>query len=398
VAVLFSNITQRLMAEQDLRRLNDELAQANRRKTEFLATLAHELRNPLAPMRNAVHFLKLKGPATPDVQWASDIIDRQVQAMSHLIDDLMDISRINQGRIELRLELLQLDAVIADAVETIQPQIDGAGHKLSVLQPPGKLWLKADRTRLAQALMNLLSNAAKYTDPGGQIELHVVKDDGMAAISIRDTGIGIPPHRLESVFEMFSQEEAALSRSRGGLGIGLALTRKLAQMHGGTVTASSEGPGRGSQFTLRLPLEQDAHAEAEPAATPAMDVRPAGGLRILVADDNKDAAETLTMLLELMGHQVRHANDGDEAVRMAAEFDPQLVLLDIGMPKLNGYEVCRQLRSHAGGTARTIIAVTGWGQPHDLEKSHDAGFDHHLVKPVDTQRLLQLIAQRAEQH
>ena len=227
------------------------LRETNRRKDEFLATLAHELRNPLAPVRNAVHFLKLRGPGTTDVQWASEIVDRQVTLMARLIDDLMDVSRISQGRLELRREIVPLEEILADAVETIQPQIDGAGHKLTVLQPPVKLSVNADRARMAQAFMNLLSNAAKYTDPGGQLEVRVVSEGATALLSFRDSGIGIAPHRLEGVFEMFSQEEPALSRSRGGLGIGLSLTRKLVELHGGTVVASSEGPGKGSLFLVR---------------------------------------------------------------------------------------------------------------------------------------------------
>ena len=408
--MLLAEVSERRRAEERLKDLNESLDQrvterthalqqsearlreANQRKDEFLATLAHELRNPLAPVRNAIHFLKLRGPATPDVQWASDIIDRQVHAMSRLIDDLMDVSRINRGRIELRPSLVPLDAVVADAVETIQPQIDGSGHKLTVLQPPAKLMVEADRARLGQAFMNILSNAAKYTDPGGQIELRVVAEGGTALVSVRDSGIGIPPHRLEDVFEMFSQEEPAIARSRGGLGIGLSLTRKLVQMHGGSVTATSEGVGKGSHFMVRLPL---AATQPEAEAAPPVDQGtplPSAGLRILVADDNRDAAETLGVLLEIMGHEVRRVHDGQAAVDEAAVFDPQLVLLDIGMPKLNGYETCRLIRDQAGGAGRTLVAITGWGQPQDVQKATDAGFDRHMVKPMEVNALLQLIA------
>ena len=408
--LLLAEVSERRRAEERLRELNESLDQrvtertqalqesegrlreANQRKDEFLATLAHELRNPLAPVRNAIHFLKLRGPATPDVQWASDVIDRQVHAMSRLIDDLMDVSRINRGRIELRTATMPLDAVIADAVETIQPQIDGAGHKLTVLQPPHKLMVEADRARLGQAFMNLLSNAAKYTDPGGQIELRVVADGGTAVISVRDSGIGIPPHRLEQVFEMFSQEEPAISRSRGGLGIGLSLTRRLVQMHGGSVVAESEGPGKGSHFMVRLPLVGAGAAALQEEPQDSAAIVAAGALRILVADDNRDAAETLGVLLEVMGHQVRRVHDGEAAVLEAASFDPQLVLLDIGMPKLNGYEACRAIRDQAGGGGRTLVAITGWGQPQDVQKARDAGFDRHMVKPMDVNALLQLIA------
>lgn len=374
-----------------------QLREAARRKDEFLATLAHELRNPLAPVRNAIHFLKLRGPATQDVQWATEIVDRQVSLMSRLIDDLMDLSRISQGRIELRRAHVPLEQVLADAVETIQPQIDGAGHKLAVLQPAVKLVVDADRARLAQAFMNLLSNAAKYTDPGGQLEVRVVSEGGHAVISFRDNGIGIAPHRLEQVFEMFSQEEPALARSRGGLGIGLSLTRKLVELHGGSVKASSEGPGKGSLFLVRLPLAVASAPTSppEPAAAPAAAL-PAGSLRILVADDNADAAETLSLLLESMGHEVRHVLDGEAAVAAVPEFDPQLLLLDIGMPRLNGYETCSRIRALPGGAGRTLVAVTGWGQPQDRERARDAGFDQHLVKPVDVDRLVNLIATKLE--
>jgi signal transduction histidine kinase len=408
--LLLAEVSERRRAEARLSELNESLDQrvtertqalqesearlreANQRKDEFLATLAHELRNPLAPVRNAVHFLKLRGPATPDVHWASDVIDRQVHAMGRLIDDLMDVSRINRGRIELRTAPVPLDVVIADAVETIQPQIDGAGHKLTVLQPPHKLMVEADRARLGQAFMNLLSNAAKYTDPGGQIELRVVAEGGTALVSVRDSGIGIPPHRLEQVFEMFSQEEPAIARSRGGLGIGLSLTRKLVQMHGGSVTATSEGTGKGSHFMVRLPLVAMEVAAVPEQSRDGANLVAAGTLRILVADDNRDAAETLGVLLEVLGHEVRRVHDGEAAVVEAAAFDPQLVLLDIGMPKLNGYDTCRQIRAQAGGGGRTLVAVTGWGQPQDVQKAREAGFDRHMVKPMDVNTLLELIA------
>jgi CheY-like chemotaxis protein len=381
----------------ELRASEARLREASQRKDEFLATLAHELRNPLAPVRNAIHFLKLRGPGTRDVEWASDIIDRQVGLMGRLIEELMDVSRISQGRIELRRELVAIEDVLADAVETIQPQIDGAGHKLTLIHPPVKLQVSADRARLAQVFMNLLSNAAKYTDPGGQVEVRVVSEGGTAVVSFRDSGIGIAPHRLEGVFEMFSQEESAIARSRGGLGIGLSLTRKLVELHGGSVSASSEGAGKGSVFMVRLPLvvavpqqqPQEPAGDVEAAAT-------AGSLRILVADDNVDAAETLSILLESLGHHVRQVNDGEAAIEAVTSFDPQLVLLDIGMPRVNGYDACRRIRQQPGGAARTLVAVTGWGQPQDLERARGAGFDKHLVKPVALDHLLQLIAARLE--
>ena len=371
------------------------LREASQRKDEFLATLAHELRNPLAPVRNAIHFLKLRGPGTADVQWASEMIDRQVSLMGRLIDDLMDVSRISRGRVELRRRRVALDEILADAVETIQPQIDGAGHKLTLMQPSVKLTVDADPARLAQAFMNLLSNAAKYTDPGGQLEVRVVADDGQAVLSFRDNGIGIAPHRVEQVFEMFSQEEPALARSRGGLGIGLSLTRRLVELHGGSVCASSDGAGRGSVFTVRLPLAVPV-ASSEPEQPAPRAPAAARSLRILVADDNADAAETLSILLESFGHAVRTVHDGAAAVDAAAEFDAELVLLDIGMPRVNGYDACRRIREQAGGAGRTLVALTGWGQPQDQQRALEAGFDRHLVKPLDMAQLMQLIAARVE--
>jgi signal transduction histidine kinase len=364
------------------------LLDANRRKDEFLATLAHELRNPLAPVRNAVELLKRQPADVERVRWSTVMIDRQVTALSRLIDDLMDVSRINQGRIELRREVVTLNDVLADAVETVRPHVDAAGHDLAVLLPDRALAVEADRTRLAQAFVNLLHNAVKYTDRGGRIEVGVLVEGGLATVTVRDTGIGIPQDHLEKVFDMFSQVESALSRSRGGLGIGLSLTQRLVQMHGGSVKAYSDGPGRGSRFHVQLPLTQ-AVPEA-PQAQPAH--APSGpSLRILVADDNQDAAETLGALLQLLGHEVRIVGDGEAAAAAVPEFDPRVVILDIGMPKLNGYEACTRIRAQTGGQARTIVALTGWGQQQDLARSEQAGFDRHLVKPVNLQALTEIL-------
>ena len=414
---LVAEVAERRRAEVRLGELNDsldrrvtertnalqlreaQLQDANRRKDEFLATLAHELRNPLAPVRNAVHLLRQKGE-TPDVQWASSLIDRQVQAMSRLIDDLMDVSRINQGKIELRLERVELADVLRDAIETAQPLIDECRHQLALNLPAGNLLIRADRDRLAQVFMNLLNNAAKYMDPGGTIEVVVRKLGDQIELSVKDSGIGIAPERLSGVFEMFSQVETALSRSRGGLGIGLALTRQLVEMQGGSVESRSAGLGQGSEFIVRLPLLQEDQPEvqARPGIAAPVDRSQAAQLRILVADDNKDAAETLGMLLELMGHSVRNVQDGEAAVQEAAAFAPQVVLLDIGMPKMNGYEAARQIRAGPGGAAMTLVAITGWGQPDDLRKSREAGFDRHLVKPVDPDVLAELLAALPQSH
>ncbi|MDP2818564.1 MAG: response regulator [Polaromonas sp.] len=410
---LMTEISERRKAEERLRELNEtldrrvtertntlelreaELRDANRRKDEFLATLAHELRNPLAPVRNAVQLLRLNGLATPELQWSAEVIDRQIQAMSRLIDDLMDVSRINQGKIELRHDWVTTEDVLRDAVESSRPLIDECGHQLVLTLPAEKLSLHADRTRLTQAFMNLLNNAAKYMDRSGCIEVNAQRDGADVVVTVKDTGIGIPADRLQSVFELFSQVETTLSRSRGGLGIGLSLTQRLVEMHGGRVLARSEGTGLGSEFEVRLPLALEPSSEMSPPPSQALGVErfiPSQELRILIADDNQDACATLASLLELMGYCVRQAHDGQAAVDAAADFDPQVVLLDIGMPRLNGYEACRQIRDQAGGAARTIVACTGWGQAEDRRRSDEAGFNQHLVKPVDPGVLFELLA------
>ena len=412
--LLLSEVAERRNAEEKLGELNRtldgrvrertaelqqseaRLREANQRKDEFLATLAHELRNPLAPVRNAVELLKRQASEAERVVWATELIDRQVTHFSRLIDDLMDVSRINQGRIELRRELVTLGEVLADALETVRPHVEAAKHDLVVLLPDQQLAVNADRTRLAQAFVNLLHNAVKYTDPGGRIELGVLIEKGSAVVTIRDTGIGIPPERLESVFEMFSQVEAAISRSRGGLGIGLSLTQRLVQMHGGSVKAFSDGPGKGSRFHVHLPLEREGTAPVRPAA-PSARAEASTGLRILVADDNVDAAETLGALLELMGHTVTKVHDGEAAVAAAAKSPPQVVILDIGMPRMNGYEACRHIRGQQHEPRPLLVALTGWGQEQDHERSHDAGFDHHLVKPVEVSALKEVFAAAIKQ-
>ena len=374
---------------RELELSQSQLVEANRKKDEFLATLAHELRNPLAPVRSAVEIIRRGG--ADKLHWATELIDRQVQSLGRLIDDLMDVSRISRGRIELRREVLALNDALADAVEAVRPMAEEAGHELAVLLPDRQLVVDGDRTRLAQVFTNLLSNAVKYTERGGRIEIGVTLERGMVGVTIRDNGIGIPPDRVESVLEIFSQVEAALERSRGGLGIGLALTRQLVEMHGGTVRAYSDGPGQGSRFQVLLPLASPVRA-IEPAPAPAAAAATSTKrLRVLVADDNVDAAATLTMLLEMMGHEVMHVHDGEAALREIEAFDPRLVLLDIGMPKINGYDVCRRVRARDEGAARTIVAVTGWGQPQDVQRSKDCGFDLHLVKPIDIDKLTSLI-------
>lgn len=365
------------------------LLDADRRKDEFLATLAHELRNPLAPVRNAVQLLHMKGPAIPELQWARDVIDRQMQQMTRLIDDLMDVSRINRGRIELKRERVTLAAAVQGAVETTRPLIEQHEHELKVELPPAPVYLDADLTRLAQVFANLLNNAVKYTDRGGSISLKAECRDRHVVVTVKDSGIGIPAGKLSGVFELFAQVQEALGRSQGGLGIGLSLVKRLVELHDGSIEVRSEGTGRGSEFLVRLPIV-DAQPGASGTEADAQEVF-ASGLRILIVDDNRDAASSLATMMQLMGNETCTAYEGDEAVRVADEFRPDVILLDIGLPKLSGYEVCRCIRRQSWGGRTVIIALTGWGQDDDKRKAKDAGFDHHLVKPVDPRRLIDLL-------
>ncbi|WP_439627022.1 hybrid sensor histidine kinase/response regulator [Gemmata sp.] len=371
------------------KRVEAVLQDADRRKDEFLATLAHELRNPLAPMRNAAHVLHVKGPPTQEVRWARDVIDRQIRQMARLIDDLMDVCRINQGKLELKRERVEFAKVVQGAVEASRPLIDQMGHELAATLPTEPVVLEADLTRLAQVFLNLLNNAAKYTERGGRIDLRAERQGSDMVVSVRDTGIGIPADKLPTIFEMFSQVEGALSRSQGGLGIGLCLVRRLVELHGGSVEARSEGVGKGSVFTVRLPIVPD---QAPLRGADPVDAMPTSALRILVADDNRDAATSLAVLLRMMGNSVHTVFDGEAAVAAAAEFQPDVVLCDIGMPKLNGYEACRQIRAQGFGRNVVLIAVTGWAQHEDRRKSQEAGFDHHMVKPVDPQTLMTMLS------
>jgi signal transduction histidine kinase len=382
---------ERARAEQAVRESARRLEEADRRKDQFLATLAHELRNPLAPIRNALHFMQLRGSRDPDMQNARDMIDRQVRQMVRLVDDLMEVSRITLGQIQLQCEPVSLAIVITNAVEVSHPLIDSARHRLLVELPDESLYVEGDSTRLSQVLQNLLNNAAKYTPPGGQISLRAERDGEHAVIRVSDTGIGIPPAMLDRVFEMFTQVDRGSSLSQGGLGIGLALAQQLTQMHGGRIEVSSAGEGRGSEFSVRLPLC------SLPTAVQVADR--AGALyrpdrrRVLVVDDNVDGAESLRLNLEIQGHDARAAYDGAAALALADEFRPEIMVLDLGMPKVDGYEVCRRVRGLPWGDGVTIIALTGWGQERDRRRTLEAGFDHHLVKPVEPQWLTKLIAE-----
>ena len=368
------------------------LTEANRHKDEFLAVLGHELRNPLASLRNALAML---GPDDPDretVRWASDIMGRQVGQMIRLVDDLLDLSRIMQGKLDLRTERCDLAAVVANAVETARPVIDAKGHELILSLSAEPVFLDADPTRLAQAITNLLNNAAKYADPGGRIDQTAVRDGAEAVVVVRDGGVGIAPDLLPRVFDLFTQEERSLSRSQGGLGIGLTLVKNLVEMHGGSVLARSEGLGLGSEFVVRLPALAMA-AAARPQGGPEASRSRWPRRRILVVDDNVDAARSLGRVLsKLYNQEVRVAHDGPEALAVAGEFRPEVVLLDIGLPGMDGNEVARRLRERPEFEKTLIVALTGWGQESDVERSRAAGFDYHLVKPANPEDILELLA------
>ncbi|MGB8419767.1 PAS domain S-box protein [Paraburkholderia sp.] len=383
------DITGRRRAEQQLQRLNLELSKADRRKDEFLATLAHELRNPLAPMRNVLEILRLKDFADPQLSWSRDVFDRQLQHMTHLVDDLLEVSRITQGKLELRKQRLELAQAMQAAMEAARPTVQASAHHLSVTLPREPLYLDADPTRLSQMILNLLNNAAKYTPLGGSISLAAQREGDEAVIVVRDSGIGIPSEHLNSVFEMFSQLAPALERSQGGLGIGLALVRGLAELHGGTVAAFSRGAGSGSEFVIRLPLSK---ATPEPSHSAPSEVPHTAGLRVVIVDDNTDAADSLAMVLELEGHEVRTAGDGIAGLQLIGEFAPQAVILDIGLPLLNGYEVARRIRQDYRDAGILLIAVTGWGQQQDKQTAEQAGFDHHFTKPVDPRELQRVLS------
>lgn len=386
-----------LLAVEDVSALRErahELAEANRHKDEFLATLAHELRNPLAPIRNAVHYLGMEGLTEADVRTAREVISRQVTVMVRLIDDLLDVSRISRNKLDVRKQRVELAAVVESAVETSRPLIQQCGHELTVSLPPRPIPLDADPIRLAQVFLNLLNNAAKYTRRGGHIWLTAELQGSDAVVSVRDNGIGIPGDMLSRIFDMFTQVDRSLERSRGGLGIGLTLVRRLVDMHNGSVEARSNGPDEGSEFVVRLPVL----IQPPPEPPPRSDGPRATALsecRILVVDDNKDSADSLGMLLRLKGNDIRTAHDGLEAVEVAETFHPELVLLDIGLPKLNGYEVARRIRQQPWGRDMILVALTGWGQEEDRRRSQEAGFNFHIVKPADVLALESLLARPA---
>ena len=377
-------------------RLLATLKEADRRKDEFLAILAHELRNPLAPIRNAVQIFRAKGPPSAELQWATELIDRQVSQMTRLVDDLLDVSRITRGKIDLRKERVELETVVKSAVEASRPLIEKWGHKLTVSIPPLPIFIEADQTRMAQVILNLLNNSAKYTDQGGRIWLTAERQGDEVSIRIRDSGIGIPKEMLPRIFDMFTQVDQSLERTEGGLGVGLTLVQRLVEMHGGRVEARSDGPGKGSEFVVRLPVVREVN-ESAPAQVVDQVNKPSAR-RILIVDDNRDSADSLGMLLSMMGNKVYTAQDGLEAVGAAAAFQPDVVLLDIGLPKLNGYEACRRIREQEGGERMLLVALTGWGKEEDRRRSKEAGFDHHLTKPIEFDALQKLLAESNPGH
>ncbi|HEX5081221.1 MAG TPA: ATP-binding protein, partial [Blastocatellia bacterium] len=387
------DITERKQMEESLRRQTRALQEADRRKDEFLAILAHELRNPLAPISNAIHILELRGDDPKVVAQTRVVMERQVHQMARVVDDLLEVSRIGRGKIGLEKAPVDLADVVATAVETCRPLVEAHHHTLTVSLPERPVRVEADSARLAQVLSNLLNNAAKYTGDGGRIDLIVEQSQGDAVIRVRDNGIGIASERLPTVFDMFEQVEGAADRSQGGLGIGLTLSRRLVEMHGGKIEAHSAGLGKGSEFVTRLP------AIAEPATETASKLEekvyapPSGGpMRVLVVDDNVDSAESMAMLLRLYGHEVRLAHDGEAALEEARSFKPDVMFLDLSLPKMDGYEVARRLRQEPATSGMTLVAMTGYGHEEERRRTHEAGFHSHLVKPVDFDLLRELLS------
>jgi PAS domain S-box-containing protein len=391
VGVFITDMTTQKYHEQ-LVAAQQELRDSDRRKNEFLAMLAHELRNPLAPIRNAMQVLCLDRADREMIRSACDMMNRQVDHVVRLVDDLMDVSRISQGKMQLRKEQLELQAVVKQVEEVARASCEDKELELALCLPPKTLYLNGDRTRLVQAFGNLLSNACKFSPAGGRIQLSVEEEDGQAVIRVQDQGIGIASDHLPRVFEMFMQVNSSLERSEGGLGIGLTLVQRIVELHDGKVTAHSSGLGQGSEFIVRLPL-------ASEPSPPRTSLHPAGGerppahrRRILIVDDNRDSADSFAMLLRLSGHDVHLAYDGLEAVEAAESTNPDLVLLDIGLPRLNGYEAARKIRAQPWGQRPILVAMTGWGQDEDRCRAAEAGFNEHLVKPLDLDVLMDLVA------
>jgi PAS domain S-box-containing protein len=387
-ATVSQDVTERKKLADDLQRLAADLSDADRRKNEFLATLAHELRNPLAPMSNMLEVLKRADGDAEILKRAHETIERQLGQMIRLVDDLLDLNRITHDRLELRRSEVELSSVIQQAVEVARPLVDAARHNLIVDLPAEPIYLNADRARLAQMFGNLLNNSSKYTRPNGTISLTAKQIDSEVAVTVKDNGAGIPRDKLDSIFDMFMQIERTADRAQGGLGIGLTLVKRLAEMHGGSIEAKSTGEGQGSEFVVRLPIISEPSVATR---APAIGPETSPQRRILIVDDNKDSADSLAMLLEITGNKTYMAHDGVEAIEAIEEYRPEVVLLDIGLPKLDGHEVCRHVRRQPWGKNIVMIALTGWGQEDDRRKSEEAGFNGHLVKPFDYDKLLELL-------
>ena len=378
------------------KRAEDALKEADARKDEFLATLAHELRNPLAPLRNGLQVIAKSRHDPEAVTHAREMMERQLHQMVRLVDELLDVSRISRGKLQLKRERVELVTVIQSAVETSRPLIEAAGHEFLISIPREPILLDADVTRLSQVFTNLLGNASKYTPPNGRIEFTVRRRSPFVIISVKDNGIGIPPRMITKVFDMFRQVEGTPERPQNGLGIGLTITRRLVEMHGGTILATSDGEGHGSEFTVRLPMasvEENAASGYPPLPAVTASGEPEKSrLRVLVVDDNEDSALSMAMVLKIMGHDIRTAFDGVAALKAAEEFRPEVVLMDIGMPKLNGYDTCHLLREQDWAADILMVALTGWGQEEDRRRSYEAGFNEHLVKPVEPEEIKKLLA------
>ena len=386
-----------LSIEDDTQRkhIEEELAEANRNKDEFLAMLAHELRNPLAPMRLAAETMRTIGSADPTVTFGAAVIGRQVAHLSRLVDDLLDVSRINRGMIEVQKRPIALSEAVDAAIEISRPPIEEREHHLAVVKAPGAITVDGDLDRLAQVVSNLLNNAAKYTPKGGKITLSTQLQGREAVVKVKDNGKGIPAELLPRVFDLFVQADASHERGHGGMGIGLALARRLVELHGGSIEAKSEGEGKGAEFVVRLPLRDAAPAEPPRPKPVVAGQATRTSYRVLVVDDNVDAAKMAQVFLQAQGHEVRCAFDGLSALGLAQEFKPQLVLLDIAMPGMDGYEVLRRLREQAGAAQPVVAVLTGYGSKAGMERMKELGVEHYLVKPAEPQALLALIASLA---
>jgi signal transduction histidine kinase len=383
-ARLYSSLQREIVRSREA---EESLQDANRRKDEFLAMLSHELRNPLAPIRNAVEVIRRLAPPDPKLTMARDVVDRQVSLLARLVEELLDVSRISQGKISLKKEPVDLARIIAHSVETARPLIDARGQTLTVSQPATPVWLSADFARLSQVVANLLNNASKYTGEGGRIELTASAEEGEAAIVVRDNGVGIDAQLLPKVFDLFVQGDRALDRGQGGLGIGLTLVKRLVELHQGTVEVASEGPARGASFRVTLPCISAVEPQRAAPAVPSRPSSEVYGRRVLVVDDNVDAAESTAAFLRLEGHEVKAVHDGLQALASLKVFDPHVVVLDIGLPGLDGYAVARQLRERGDTSHVLLIALTGYGQREDRQRAADAGFDYHYVKPADPREI-----------